>query len=47
MPEGISEGFCEPAVLGYAGKIVQFERIGFSKIDAVKDGKVIAYFTHR
>ena len=47
MPEGIFEGFCEPAVRGYAGRIVQFERVGFSKIDAVNDGKVIAYFTHR
>jgi glutamyl-tRNA synthetase len=47
MPEGIFEGFCEPAVRGYSGRIVQFERVGFSKIDAVIDGKVIAYFTHR
>ncbi|HKL97488.1 MAG TPA: glutamate--tRNA ligase family protein, partial [Methanocorpusculum sp.] len=47
MPEGILEGYCEPVVLGYAGRIVQFERIGFSKIDAVQDGKVTAYFTHR
>jgi len=47
MPEGIFEGFCESAVREYAGRIVQFERVGFSKIDAVIDGKVIAYFTHR
>ena len=46
-PEGVSRGFCEDAVRSYAGKIVQFERVGFAKIDAVKDGAVTAYFTHR
>lgn len=46
-PEGILEGFAEPEVLKYDGKIVQFERIGFAKIDSVKDGKATAYFTHR
>ncbi|MDV0442517.1 glutamate--tRNA ligase [Methanorbis furvi] len=46
-PEGTSEGFCEAAVLSYEGKIVQFERVGFAKIDSVKDGSVTAYFTHR
>lgn len=46
-PEGISSGFCEAAVLSYAGKIVQFERVGFAKIDGVKDGALTAYFTHR
>ena len=46
-PEGMQEGFAEPDVLNYEGKIVQFERIGFAKIDAVEDGKATAYFTHR
>ncbi|HJJ27829.1 MAG TPA: glutamate--tRNA ligase [Methanocorpusculum sp.] len=46
-PEGVVEGMTEPAVLGYNGKIVQFERVGFVKIDDVKDGKAVAYFTHR
>lgn len=46
-PEGVMEGFAEPDVLGYAGRIIQFERIGFTKIDSVKDGKAVAYFTHR
>ncbi|MDV0442728.1 glutamate--tRNA ligase [Methanorbis rubei] len=46
-PEGTSEGFCEAALLSYEGKIVQFERVGFAKIDSVKNGKVTAYFTHR
>ncbi len=46
-PEGMQDGFAEPEVLGYEGKIVQFERVGFAKIDAVENGKAIAYHTHR
>lgn len=46
-PDGMQEGFAEPNVLEYSGKIVQFERVGFAKIDAVIDGKAIAYHTHR
>ena len=46
-PEGTSEGFCEAAVQKYDQKIVQFERVGFAKIDSVKDGRITAYFTHR
>lgn len=46
-PEGMQDGFAESEVLGYAGKIVQFERVGFAKIDAVENGKAVAYHTHR
>lgn len=46
-PEGTSEGYCEVAVLNYDQKIVQFERVGFARIDSVEDGHVTAYFTHR
>lgn len=46
-PEGTSEGYCEAAVLNYDQKIVQFERVGFARIDSVQDGRVTAYFTHR
>ena len=46
-PEGMQEGFSEPEVLNYEGKIVQFERVGFAKIDAVENGKAVAYHTHR
>ena len=46
-PDGMVDGAVEPAVLNYMGKIVQFERVGFVKIDDVKDGKATAYFTHR
>lgn len=45
-PEGMQEGFAEPEVLNYEGKIVQFERVGFAKIDAVENGKAVAYHTH-
>ncbi|MDR3102284.1 MAG: glutamate--tRNA ligase [Methanocalculaceae archaeon] len=41
------KGFCEAAVQNYEGKSVQFERVGFAKIDTVKEGIVTAYFTHR
>ncbi len=46
-PDGVQEGLVEPAVLGYAGRIVQFERVGFVKIDAVENKQAVAYFTHR
>ena len=46
-PDGMQEGFAEPEVLNYEGKIVQFERVGFAKIDAVENGKAVAYHTHR
>lgn len=46
-PEGTSDGYCEAAVQKYDQKIVQFERVGFARIDSVKDGRITAYFTHR
>ncbi|HJJ56455.1 MAG TPA: glutamate--tRNA ligase [Methanocorpusculum sp.] len=47
-PNGELTGYCEDTILKYNHKIVQFERIGFAKIDDVTpDGTVIAYFTHR
>ena len=45
--EGGISGACEPAVKQELGKVVQFERVGFAKIDAVSDHGVMAYFTHR
>ena len=45
--EGNLEGFCEPLVVGEVGRVVQFERIGFARIDSVKSGRVNAYFAHR
>jgi glutamyl-tRNA synthetase len=46
-PEGELSGACEPAVLGEVGKVVQFERFGFARIDAADDTGVRAYFTHK
>lgn len=46
-PEGIREGVCEPAVSEEAGRVVQFERIGFARIDSASPEGIIAYFTHK
>ncbi|MGI6023096.1 MAG: glutamate--tRNA ligase [Methanoculleus sp.] len=46
--DGDVEGFCEPLVAGEVGNVVQFERVGFARIDAVTDdGRVDAFFAHR
>ena len=46
-PEGEMVGACEPAVRSELGKVIQFERVGFVKIDATWDDGVVAYFTHK
>ena len=46
-PEGDMTGSCEPLVKGELGRVVQFERVGFAKIDAVDASGVQAYFTHK
>jgi glutamyl-tRNA synthetase len=45
--DGEINGACEPAVKSELGKVVQFERVGFVKIDAVSADGVRAYFTHK
>ena len=45
--EGEMKGACEPAVRSEQGKVVQFERVGFVKIDTVGADGVLAYFTHK
>ena len=48
-PDGtVDEGLGEPLIASELGKVVQFERYAFVRIDAVsEDGKkVVAYFTH-
>jgi len=47
MPDGTMEGVCERRVSKEAGAVVQFERIGFARIDAVNDEGLIACFAHR
>jgi glutamyl-tRNA synthetase len=44
--DGKMQGVCEPAVAKEQGKVVQFERIGFVRIDTVSESGVLAYFTH-
>jgi glutamyl-tRNA synthetase len=44
--EGTMQGVCEPAVAKVSGKVVQFERIGFVRIDTINESGVLAYFTH-
>lgn len=46
-PDGDREGVCEPAVCGAVGRVVQFERVGFARIDRVGPDGVVAYLTHR
>jgi glutamyl-tRNA synthetase len=46
-PEGTLTGLCEPAVARYAGKTVQFERVGFIRIDRADEKGVVGYFSHR
>ena len=45
--EGSLEGFCEPLVAGERDNVVQFERIGFARVDSADGGRVSAYFAHR
>ena len=44
--EGEIAGVCEPALKQELGNVVQFERVGFVKIDSVGANGVKAYFTH-
>ena len=46
-PGGDLAGVCEPAVLEHVGRVVQFERIGFVRIDSAGPSGVVAYLTHR
>jgi glutamyl-tRNA synthetase len=45
--EGEIAGACEPLVKKERGNVVQFERVGFVKIDMVSNDGVRAYFTHK
>jgi len=45
--EGEIKGMCEPNVSSELGKVVQFERVAFAKIDATDPTGIVAYFTHK
>lgn len=44
--DGDLSGVCEPEVSTWQNRIVQFERVGFARIDAAGD-EIVAYFSHR
>jgi len=45
--EGEMKGVCEPQVRTELKNVVQFERVGFARIDAADAFGVRAYFTHK
>ncbi len=45
--EGPVTGACEPAAGTVQGRVVQFERVGFARIDRIEPQELIAYFCHR
>jgi glutamyl-tRNA synthetase len=46
-PEGEMKGVSEPRVTKEILKVVQFERVGFARIDRVDGSGIQAYFTHK
>ncbi|HOO53685.1 MAG TPA: glutamate--tRNA ligase [Methanothrix sp.] len=46
-PDGVDSGIGELGIKDDLGKVVQFERYGFVRIDSVSDDEVVAYFAHR
>lgn len=46
-PDGDIKGIGENGIAAELDKIVQFERFGFCRIDAVDKGEVVAYFAHK
>ena len=46
-PEGDINGIGEQGIAAELDKIVQFERFGFCRIDAVDEREVVAYFAHK
>ncbi|GAA5261704.1 glutamate--tRNA ligase [Methanocalculus sp. MC3] len=46
-PEGVLEGYAEAEAADFAGRTIQFERVGFVRIDSVEKNSITAYFTHR
>ena len=47
-PEGELAGHAEPGVCEYrVGDLLQFERVGFARLDSPDTDPLVAYFTHR
>jgi glutamyl-tRNA synthetase len=46
--DGDVRGYAEPGVAAYGpDAMVQFERVGFARIDAHEEAETVAYFAHR
>ena len=45
--EGEMCGACETGVKDEISKVVQFERVGFARIDSAGSAGIVAYFTHK
>jgi glutamyl-tRNA synthetase len=45
--EGVMKGACEQQVRLDLDKVVQFERVGFARIDSADESGITAYFTHK
>ena len=46
-PDGDVQGLCESAVSSMADQVIQFERVGFARIDCVTPDGITAYFCHK
>jgi glutamyl-tRNA synthetase len=47
-PDGTLKGFCESAAWSAkVGDVIQFERVGFARLDAKHGSKMVFYFGHR
>jgi glutamyl-tRNA synthetase len=45
-PDGVDEGVGEAGIAGELGRVVQFERYGFVRINRLGD-PIVAYYAHR
>lgn len=44
IKEGLAEGACRDLAIG---DVVQFERVGFARLDEIKDNELVFYFAHK
>ena len=46
-PDGVDEGLGEAGIADELGKVVQFERYGFVRVNKIGEPPILAYFAHR
>ena len=46
-PDGMDEGLGEAGIAEELGKVVQFERYGFVRVNKIGEPPILAYFAHR